>query len=99
MPRIPASQLKAEFGTRMQHFREALGHATRASFARFIDVDQNAYSAWERGERFPEVANLLKLKEVTGVTSDYLLFGDASGLPMDLRRVLFSSTRLIASAS
>lgn len=89
----PASQLKSDFGERLIHLRKQLGYKEAVDMADAIGVDQNTYTRWERGETYPQVPNLLKLKRVTGVTADYLFFGDLSGLPFQLIRLLAPAAR------
>lgn len=79
-----ATAMKREFGQRLRVTREARGFSTLREFAAAIDVDERTAGGWERGARYPPPVYLLKIKNLTGVTADYLLFGDSSGMPVDL---------------
>lgn len=93
MPDTTASQLKLEFGARLKMARTALGYTSAALAAAGIGVDENTYTMWERGERYPNAVNLLKIKRGFGVTVDYLYFGDRQGLSTDLVRLLNAAER------
>lgn len=90
---IPASQLRHDFARRLAALRKALGYEEAVDFAKSLGIDQNTYTRWERAETYPQIANLLRLKTVTGVTVDYLYFGDTSGLPLQLYRLLAPAAR------
>lgn len=93
MPDVTASQLKLEFGARLKMARLALGYASASLAAAGIGVDENTYTMWERGERYPNAVNLLKIKRRLGVTVDFLYFGDRQGLSTDLVRLLNAAER------
>lgn len=88
-----ASQMKLDFGARLVFLRKQLGYEEAVDFAKYLGVDQNTYTRWERGEVYPQIPNLLRIKLQTNVTSDYLYFGDTSGLPLHLFRLLAPAAR------
>jgi DNA-binding XRE family transcriptional regulator len=96
MPEPTASQLKIAFGARLKLTREALGYTSAAVAAAGIGVSENTYTMWERGDRYPNAINLMKIKRAFGVTVDFLYFGDRQGLASDLVRLLNAAERLSA---
>ena len=79
---------KRQVGQRLRAVRVAAGYKTAREFAQRIDVGESAYTNWERGERLIEPEDLRKVRDLTGVTSDYIYYGDPSGLPARLARAL-----------
>ncbi len=77
----------------MRAVRVAAGYKTARGFAQKIGVGENAYTNWERGERLVEPEDLRKVRDLTGVTSDYIYYGDPSGLPARLARALKATER------
>lgn len=55
--------------------KEARGTKTQPAFARELGVSVRAVQYWEAGERKPEVDQLRKLCEVTGLSSTHFIFG------------------------
>ena len=63
----------------MNRFRElrlATGYRSQQELADVLYVNQTAVSQWERGSTLPNMQMLLKLSELYGVTTDYLLGQD-----------------------
>lgn len=56
----------------LRRLREAAG-LTQIELSEKIGVKQGSYSAWERGEAMPSVANLLRLCAVLDTSADVLL--------------------------
>lgn len=56
--------------------------------ARLIDESPQRWGNYERGERVPPPAILAKFWRLTGATSDFILFGQTYGLPLDLAQSL-----------
>lgn len=64
----------------MNRFREQRLHAgykSQADLAKILFVNQTAVSQWERGATTPSAPILLKLSQLYGVSTDYLLGKDA----------------------
>ena len=60
----------------MNRFREQrllAGFKTQGDLAKYLFVNQTAVSQWERGVTTPSPPILLKLSQLYGVTTDYLL--------------------------
>lgn len=83
-----ASYSSKLIGDRIDLLREQLGYKTAKEFADFLGVDQNTLTMWLRGDRTPQLDKIARLREKTGVTADYLLYGDTSTLPLHLFRLL-----------
>ena len=63
----------------MNRFREQrirAGYKSQADLAKLLFVNQTAVSQWERGVTTPSPPILLKLSQIYGVTTDYLLGRD-----------------------
>jgi transcriptional regulator with XRE-family HTH domain len=63
----------AAFAVRLKTLRVLRGFRTARSFARALDIDENRYTRWERGEVEPSVAMLAKMAEVLGLPVDVLV--------------------------
>lgn len=74
------SNVRREFGKRLRMVRKASKWATQAAFAQAIGREEGAYGRWERGEVEPSLLDLQKIRESTGVSLDFLVAGDLSGL-------------------
>ena len=71
------SALASAIGNRIRSLR--LSHSwSQAELARRIGVNKSVISFYELGSRFPTYENLLRLCDVFGVTSDFLLRGDVA---------------------
>jgi hypothetical protein len=89
-------------GYRLKLLREVLGYKGRgnqAKFAVLIGIPYNTWNACERGAQriTPEQLRLLKRK--TGVTSDWIYFGDSDELPLNIARRLLPPDELVAESA
>ena len=66
-----------EIGERLRGIRESM-HMTREKFSEKIDITDSFLGQIERGERSLSVKTLKKVVKYTGVSADYLLFGNNS---------------------
>ena len=66
-----------EIGERLRGIRESM-HMTREKFSEKIDITDSFLGQIERGERSLSVKTLKKVVKYTGVSADYLLFGNQS---------------------
>ena len=64
-----------EVGERIRKIREDL-HMTRERFSELIDISDVFLGQIERGERSLSLKTLCKIVGYTGVSTDYVLFGD-----------------------
>ena len=72
---------KRDVGGRLRAVRTAAGFATAREFAKRLGVEQNTLTSWERGLRLIEPEDLDGVRRLTGITSDYIYYGDSTGLP------------------
>ena len=63
-----------DIGERLRGVRENM-HMTREEFSEKIDITDSFLGQIERGERSLSVKTLKKVVRYTGVSADYLLFG------------------------
>ena len=63
-----------DIGERLRGIREKM-HMTREEFSEKIDITDSFLGQIERGERALSVKTLKKVVKYTGVSADYLLFG------------------------
>lgn len=74
-----------ECGNRVALARQTMGYPTRAALARKLGVSNDTIDYCEKGQRdFPTGHLLIKLARVLGVTTDWLLMGEAGGLSVDM---------------
>lgn len=74
-------------GQRMAAVREARG-LHQAAMARALDHSPQRYGSYERGRTVPPPDVLARFWQLTGATSDYVLFGSMAGMPMELVSML-----------
>lgn len=73
---------------RLRRLREAYDFPTTAAFARFLDIPLSTYNAFENGWALSRPTIFKICQRVAGVTSDWLYFDKADGLPFEVRRRL-----------
>lgn len=70
-------------GRRLAEVREARGlHAS--ALARMMEMSPQRWGSYERGRTIPPPQVLARFWQLTGATSDYVLFGSMTGMPMEL---------------
>ena len=74
---------KAAIGKRLQLTREVLGF-NQADFADRCGIARNTYNQYEMGVNRPPVEAALKLRELFGLTLDWIYAGDSSALKYEL---------------
>ena len=67
------------FGTTIMNLRKKKG-LTQAALAKSLNVGDKAVSKWENGLGYPEITLLPKLASTLGVSLDYLMTGERSGI-------------------
>lgn len=88
---------KKEIGARIRARRESLG-MTREDLGRMLDVTGKFVADIEYGEKGVSNKTLYKLKQILGVSTDYILDGIADNFPDDDTRRLLSEN-IIGSLS
>lgn len=83
-----------QIGRRLRAVRLAAGYETAREFAAEIGVEEKTYSTYERGTRKAPFAVIRKAAGRLQITSDYLLWGDASGLPVRIYERLRATSSL-----
>jgi len=68
------------FGDRLRWTRQAL-RSTQTRLAADLGVSAPRYNQWEKGKYVPDLMTLYRYKLVHGVSIDWILAGDPSGLP------------------
>ena len=84
---------KKEMGARVRARRDALG-MSRENLAKKLSVTAKTIANIEYGEKGVTLKNLYKLKQVLGVSIDYLMEGDASFIDTEDRRKMLSENIL-----
>ena len=64
-----------EVGDRIRQIRKEL-HMNRESFSEMIDISDVFLGQIERGERSLSLKTLCKIVKYTGISTDYILFGN-----------------------
>ena len=85
---MPKTATYAELGARLKTAREALKLGPANAVAARLGVTPTTYSNYETGVSRMPVDVMAKLIAQTGLTSDYLYFGIASGLPVRIATIL-----------
>jgi transcriptional regulator with XRE-family HTH domain len=88
-------------GYRLRLLREVLGYKGRGNqkkFAAMVGIGANSWNSYEQGNSRISVINMRKLKRKTGVTSDWVYFGDTDDLPLNIARRLLPPEELAESA-
>jgi transcriptional regulator with XRE-family HTH domain len=93
---VPMEQLilgtadhRAAFGARLRAVIDAL-EQSQANVARSIGVTKENLGNWLRGDSYPSMHPVYKFCRIYGVTADWLVLGDPSGLRSDVRDRLLS---------
>lgn len=76
---------KKEMGERIRARREAL-HISREELGKMLSVTGKFISDIEYGDKGVSVKNLYKLKQILGITTDFILEGDPAGMGDDEKR-------------
>jgi DNA-binding XRE family transcriptional regulator len=70
-------------GRRLKLVRIAVsGDMSQAAYAELLGVGSTTYNNWERGRTRLPIESASKIKILFGYDSDYLYYGDTSGLPI-----------------
>jgi transcriptional regulator with XRE-family HTH domain len=78
----------SEQGERLIRLRQAMGIPTQTAMAAALGIEVSRWNNFERGQPISkEIAFKVRLR-FPGVTTDWLFFGDPSGLPLELAKRL-----------
>lgn len=75
-------------GKRVEAIRVALELGNQTEFSDLLGVARARYNNWIGGGILFPVRYAAKLRDITGVTLDYIYCGDASSLPLKVARAL-----------
>lgn len=80
---VAERQGSSAFAIRLKQLRVLRGFRTARAFAQALEIDENRYTRWERGEVEPSVVMLARMAEVLNLPVDILVSGGdvAAGLP------------------
>lgn len=73
---------------RLKLLRAMLGYETSTAFAAFLGIGLQRYNAFENSSPLTRDVAFLIVQRVPGLTLDWLFFGKADGLPLELARNL-----------
>ena len=73
---------------RLRRLRSAYHFETAAAFAAFLGVPPTTYNSFENGAPLSRSAIFKLCSKIPGLTSDWLYFNKADGLPYEVRRQL-----------
>lgn len=90
------------YGKRLEAVRLALGFDKIRSFAEALDIHEDTYRAWERGDNMVPPSAITVLFDLYGVDHNWIYLGDPSRLPYALASAmpanLFREPRKLAPA-
>ena len=75
-------------GRRLAAVRLAMG-MKQNEFARLIGVSEQNMNNYETGRSRPRVDIAFRICQKTGITLDWIYFGDPAGLPQRLTKLIF----------
>ncbi len=79
---------KIEIGVRVREIREKMYKETRQAFAERCGISENNLGKLERGEILISIKGLNKISSATGVTTDYILYGDSETKILSIRNII-----------
>ena len=66
-------QRRIDFGDRLRRLRESK-NIKQVDMARELSISPTSYMHYEQGKREPSIKNLIKIANILGVTTDFLIF-------------------------
>ena len=75
-------------GRRLTAFRLAKKFNTQAAMAKAIGAEHRQYHVWEKGRGKIPVAYAVRMKEIFGITLDYIYAGDLNGMPSSIGNII-----------
>ena len=71
-------KLRKEIGLRVMEIREKKMHMTKKKFASLINMKSQYLGTVESGQRGLTVEKVVEICKVSGVSADYILFGESA---------------------
>ena len=84
----PDSKQDDPLAERLSRLRKSLGYETGVAFAAFLGISAQRWNNIEGGYPLSKDMAFKLVQSVPGLTLDWLYFGRADGLPLDLARRL-----------
>lgn len=81
-------KIKKDVGERVKYIRQNIMHMTKKDFAELINMKSQYLGAVESGERGLTIEKVIEICTLTGVASDYLLFGKSSTFSEQTKNIL-----------
>ena len=75
-------------GERLRQLRNAYDYPTSNGFAASLGITPTIYNGYENGIRLSLPSAIRIVRKIPGMTLDWLYFGKADGLPLDVARRL-----------
>lgn len=88
MAKSETARKTAPVAHRARILREAMGYGTSNAFAAFLGVSPQRWNNVEIGLPLSNQIAFMLVQKVPGLTLDWLYFGKADGLPLELARRL-----------
>jgi len=88
MPQPDSKAQPSPTGARARVLREAMGYDSAIAFAAFLGVSPQRWNNVEVGYPLSRDMAFLLVSKVPGLSLDWLYFGRADGLPLELARRL-----------
>lgn len=73
-----------QMGERLRWVREALGNPSQERLATLIGVHQTSWSLYERGKRWPDAFEIVRIISKLRISREYLVEGRLDGVDRDL---------------
>jgi len=70
---LPISERKIIFGKRLKKARKAAGYRTQSQLAESLKITKDTIENWEQGKAYPTIDGFLRLCDLLGCSTDYLL--------------------------
>jgi len=84
-----------ESGERLRRIRRALGVPKLRRFAENTGIDEDNLSNWELGKALVPAWYIQRLKEIYGVSHDWIYGGDPARLPHDVAQKLLTTDKRV----
>lgn len=98
MPKKPPSPYRLACGMRLRAARRALGYSVE-DIARLAAANPATFYSWEAGNAPVPAELVLRLWRQFRITADWILLGEAEGLPHGLARRIREEMSALAEAS
>jgi len=79
--------MKIEIGKRITKIREDMG-MTKESFAKILGISGQYLGLIEHGKNYISIEKLKLLCDISGLTADYILFGDETDIIINTKILL-----------